>query len=75
MIRVMQTDESIILFQIQRGIRIAVRVAVVLVAIAMSIVFISALVRSLHATFVAYVLVSLMTFTLLTLWSAATLSI
>ena len=73
MMRDMQTGQPVMVLRLQRGIRIAASVAVVLVAIAMITAFVYALASMLHATFGAYVFASLMTFTLLSLGVAVML--
>ena len=67
MMRDLQTGQPVILSQIQRVVHIAACAAVVLVAIAMITACVYALASMLHATFMAYVFASLMTFTLLSL--------
>jgi len=73
MMRDMQTGQPVMVLRLQRGIRIAASVAIVLVAVAMITAFVYALASMLHATFMAYVLASLMTFTLLSLGVATLL--
>ena len=73
MMRDLQTGQPVILSQIQRVVHIAACVAVVLVAIAMITACVYALASMLHATFIAYVLASLMTFTVVSLGIAVML--